>query len=179
MGDCTSVVKAKCFWDTMQCNLTWAPAWCPRSPGVRTPPCPAPGAWGSRHTGQSPLSSCHCAGDVRAGSSAHCDIVIPWVPTHPGDQLSAPATTGHTALRGWPMGPAESGICFTVFDLLNCVLCLPNTILIFMAFEHKYKCLIKLNFSLLWKNLQNISISLLITHLNVRVDKPKQMPSVF
>ena len=88
-------------------------------------------------------------GDVRAGSAEHCDIVIPGVPTHPGDQLSAPATTGHTALRGRPVGPAESGICFTVFDLLNCVLCLPNTILIFMAFEHKYKCLIKLNFSLL------------------------------
>ena len=44
------------------------------------------------------------------GTQGHQYIIIPGVPTHPGNKLSAPATTGHTALRGRSMGPDKSGI---------------------------------------------------------------------
>ena len=37
-------------------------------------------------------------------------IIIPGVPTHPGDKLSAPAPTGHAALRGRSMCPAKPRI---------------------------------------------------------------------
>ena len=81
---------------------------CLRKPGSRTPQCLCPGVWCSHHTGHCPLSCCHW--DQESHVSIVTIIIIPGVPTHPGDKLSAPAPTGHAALRRRPMCPAKPRI---------------------------------------------------------------------